>query len=55
MYRVIITVIEVWVALNFAIPAFILYQRSPHFRHRLFDGRSAASRLLGNARWRVLW
>jgi hypothetical protein len=31
-----ITFIEIWVALNFAIPAFILYQRSPHFRHRLF-------------------
>jgi hypothetical protein len=31
-----IQIIEIWVALNFAIPAFILYQRSPHFRHRLF-------------------
>jgi hypothetical protein len=29
-------IIEIWVALNFAIPAFILYQRSPHFRHQLF-------------------
>ena len=36
MYRVIITVVEVWVALNFAIPAFILYRRSLHFRHQLF-------------------
>jgi hypothetical protein len=31
-----ITVVEIWVALSFAIPAFILYQRSPRFRHRLF-------------------
>jgi hypothetical protein len=25
-----------WVALNLAISAFIIYQRSPHLRHRLF-------------------
>jgi hypothetical protein len=31
-----VQIIEVWVALNFAIPAFILYQRSPSFRHRIF-------------------
>ena len=36
MYRVITKVIAVWVALNFLIPAFIIYQRSPHFRHQLF-------------------
>jgi hypothetical protein len=29
-------IVGVWFALNLAIPAFILYQRSPHFRHRLF-------------------
>ena len=31
-----ITVIEIWVALNLAIPALIAWQRSPHFRHRVF-------------------
>ena len=31
-----VTVVEVWLALNFAIPAFIFYQRSPRFRHHLF-------------------
>jgi hypothetical protein len=31
-----ITVIQIWVALNFAIPAFIAWRRSPHFRHRVF-------------------
>jgi hypothetical protein len=25
-----------WIALNFAIPAFIIYRRSPHLRHRIF-------------------
>jgi hypothetical protein len=29
-------IIGVWFALTVAIPAFIGYQRSPHFRHRLF-------------------
>jgi hypothetical protein len=29
-------VLATWFALNLAIPAFILYQRSPTFRHRLF-------------------
>jgi hypothetical protein len=32
MYRIIM----IWVALNFAIPAFIIYQRSPRLRHQLF-------------------
>jgi hypothetical protein len=36
MYRVIIDVIGMWVALNLALPAFLLFQRSPHFRHQLF-------------------
>jgi hypothetical protein len=36
MYRVIITGLEVWLTLNLAIPAFIIWQRSPHFRHQLF-------------------
>jgi hypothetical protein len=31
-----ITVIEIWLALNLAIPAFIAWRRSPHFRHQLF-------------------
>lgn len=26
----------VWFGLNLVIPAFIIYQRSPHLRHRLF-------------------
>jgi hypothetical protein len=30
------TLIEIWLALNLAIPAFIAWQRSPHFRHRVF-------------------
>jgi len=29
-------IIGVWFALNLALPAFIAYQRSPHFRHRLY-------------------
>jgi hypothetical protein len=29
-------VIGIWFALNLAIPAFIIYQRSPRLRHRLF-------------------
>jgi hypothetical protein len=29
-------IIGIWFGLNLAIPAFIAYQRSPHFRHRLF-------------------
>jgi hypothetical protein len=29
-------IVGLWFALNLAIPTFILYQRSPHFRHRLF-------------------
>jgi hypothetical protein len=33
----IVTAIVIWVALNFAIPAFIIWQRSPRFRHQLFQ------------------
>src|SRR5271169_2954019 len=29
-------VLSIWFVLNLAIPAFILWQRSPHFRHRVF-------------------
>jgi hypothetical protein len=29
-------IIGIWFALNLAIPGFIIYQRSPHLRHRLF-------------------
>jgi hypothetical protein len=29
-------VIGIWFALNLAIPAFVIYQRSPRLRHRLF-------------------
>jgi hypothetical protein len=29
-------IVGIWFALNLAIPAFIIYQRSPHLRHRLF-------------------
>jgi hypothetical protein len=29
-------IVGIWFALDLAIPAFIVYQRSPHFRHRLF-------------------
>jgi hypothetical protein len=36
MYRVITDVIVIWVAFNLAIPPFLLFQRSPHFRHQLF-------------------
>jgi hypothetical protein len=31
-----LTILGVWFALNVAIFAFILWQRSPHFRHRVF-------------------
>jgi hypothetical protein len=34
--QVVIDVIGIWLALNFAIPVLIFYQRSPHFRHQLF-------------------
>jgi hypothetical protein len=30
-----VTVLEVWLAPNLAIPAFVLYQRSPRVRHHL--------------------
>jgi hypothetical protein len=30
------TAVEAWLALNLAIPAIILYQRSPRLRHHLF-------------------
>jgi hypothetical protein len=29
-------ILGIWFALNLAIPAFLIYQRSPHLRHRLF-------------------
>ena len=29
-------ILGIWFALNLAIPAFIIYQRSPRLRHRLF-------------------
>ena len=31
-----LTILGIWFALNLAIFAFILWQRSPHFRHRVF-------------------
>jgi hypothetical protein len=34
--RTFLEVIGIWFALNLAIFAFILWQRSPHFRHRVF-------------------
>jgi hypothetical protein len=34
--RILIDVLAVWFSLNLAIPAFIVWQRSPHFRHRVF-------------------
>jgi hypothetical protein len=33
---VILEMLGIWFALNLAIFAFILWQRSPHFRHRMF-------------------
>jgi hypothetical protein len=33
---VILEMLGIWLALNLAIFAFILWQRSPHFRHRVF-------------------
>jgi hypothetical protein len=33
---VILVILAIWFALNLAIFAFILWQRSPHFRHRVF-------------------
>lgn len=34
--KTVLTIAGVWFALNLAIFAFILWQRSPHFRHRMF-------------------
>jgi hypothetical protein len=34
--RVVVEVLSIWLALNLAIPAFILWQRSPQFRQRVF-------------------
>jgi hypothetical protein len=31
-----LTILGIWFGLNLVIPAFILWQRSPHFRQRLF-------------------
>jgi hypothetical protein len=33
---IVLNMVGIWFALNLAIPAFIIYQRSPHLRHRLF-------------------
>ena len=33
---VILEMLGIWLALNLAIFTFILWQRSPHFRHRVF-------------------
>jgi hypothetical protein len=33
---ILLKILGVWLSLNLAIPAFILYQRSPYLRHRLF-------------------
>jgi hypothetical protein len=33
---VVLKILGIWFALNFAIAAFITYQRSPHLRHQLF-------------------
>jgi hypothetical protein len=30
-----VNVVEVWLALNLALPGFILYQRSPRLRHHV--------------------
>ena len=34
--EMIFKILSIWFALNLAIPAFILWQRSPKLRHRLF-------------------
>jgi hypothetical protein len=34
--KTVLTIFGIWFALNLAIFAFILWQRSPHFRHRAF-------------------
>ena len=34
--KAILAILGVWFASNLAIFAFILWQRSPHFRHRVF-------------------
>jgi hypothetical protein len=33
---IVLKIVGIWFGLNLAIPAFIIYQRSPHLRHRLF-------------------
>jgi hypothetical protein len=33
---VVVEIITVWFGLNLLIPAFIYYQRTPSFRHRVF-------------------
>jgi hypothetical protein len=40
--RILIDIIAIWLVLNLAIPAFIVWQRSPHFRHRMFRLTSGA-------------
>jgi len=34
--QIFIDIVAIWLGLNLAIPAFILWQRSPYFRHRVF-------------------
>ena len=40
--RILIDIIPVWLGLNLAISALIVWQRSPHFRHRMFRLTSGA-------------
>jgi hypothetical protein len=49
-------IIEIWVALNFAIPAFILcISARPTFGTSCFVGRSVASRLLESVNLHMFW
>jgi hypothetical protein len=34
--RALLEIVGIWFSVNLAIFAFILWQRSPHFRHRIF-------------------
>jgi hypothetical protein len=34
--RILLEIVAVWFALSFAVPAFIFWQRSPHFRRRVW-------------------
>jgi hypothetical protein len=42
---IVLKILAVWFGLNLAIPAFIYYQRSPSFRHRLFRATFGISSL----------